>query len=374
MRRAVIQLHLWLGITVGLLWALQGLTGSILVFHRELARVIVPAATPGPMTSIDKMLISGSNAAAGAAIVRLSVADAKRDRVHAYYSDSQGAAPLRFIVLDAATAQPIGTGEDHPKTPFSGSALRWIFLLHETLLSGAVGEIAIGVTGLLLLSTAIAGLWLAWPPPRGWSAVFSWRRWKKPQHQLYGWHRAIGLTIGFLFLPIAVTGAYMSFDRWLDPALGRFKPDHELQSAPHAAPPAGPVISAQQALEKAAAQFPGAQWIRLYLPSHPTSFYSVQLHQPGESRAWIGRTFVTVGVHGDILNVHDALTAHPKDRVLDLAYPLHNGEIAGWFGRIGILLAGLSLPTLLVTGAMAWLGKRRRSTASVQYRPRNEMP
>ena len=38
MRKALFQLHLWLGLVVGLAWALQGLTGASLVFHREMDR------------------------------------------------------------------------------------------------------------------------------------------------------------------------------------------------------------------------------------------------------------------------------------------------------------------------------------------------
>ena len=32
MRRALVQVHLWLGLVVGLLWAVQGMTGASLAF------------------------------------------------------------------------------------------------------------------------------------------------------------------------------------------------------------------------------------------------------------------------------------------------------------------------------------------------------
>ena len=52
MRKALVQLHLWLGLIVGLFWALQGLTGASLVFHRELDRLATPTVA-GPMISMD---------------------------------------------------------------------------------------------------------------------------------------------------------------------------------------------------------------------------------------------------------------------------------------------------------------------------------
>ncbi len=36
MRKLLIEIHLWFGLTLGLLWAIQGITGSLLVSHREI--------------------------------------------------------------------------------------------------------------------------------------------------------------------------------------------------------------------------------------------------------------------------------------------------------------------------------------------------
>ena len=45
-----------LGLVVGLLWAVQGMTGASLVFHRELDRQGVGAISPGPMASLDRLI------------------------------------------------------------------------------------------------------------------------------------------------------------------------------------------------------------------------------------------------------------------------------------------------------------------------------
>ena len=84
MRRLAIKLHLWLGLTVGLLWALQGLTGAGLVFHRELDRWAHPerAGSAGPMASMDR-LVAAATDAGGAAPKRISVVDTGPDLVMA---------------------------------------------------------------------------------------------------------------------------------------------------------------------------------------------------------------------------------------------------------------------------------------------------
>jgi uncharacterized iron-regulated membrane protein len=43
-------------------------------------------------------------------------------------------------------------------------------------------------------------------------------------------------------------------------------------------------------------------------------------------------------------------------------WPLHADLLLGWTGKVILLLAGLSLPALFVTGLLFWL-KRRRSRA-----------
>lgn len=337
----------------------------MLVFHRELNRVGVPDATTGPMTSVDALLEGAIRASNGANVVRLSVADGRRDLVHAYYVEPQDPTRMRIVVLDAASARPIGRADNDPATPFSGSAPRWIFLLHSALLNGDGGEILIGATGVLLLTSVLAGLWFAWPPRTGWKSAFSFRRWTRPQQKLYGWHRALGLSAGFVLIAIAVSGAYMSFDTWIDPRLDRHGMSHRISA--EGFPPTA--VSAQRALAVASSVFPKSPWVRIYLPSQHEPFYRVQLHQAGESRAWLGKTSVSVDPNtGMVLEVYNAVRTSLTNRVLDAAFPMHNGEIAGWPGRILVILVGLSLPTMLVTGLLSWVGKRRRRAVVAQER------
>lgn len=109
------------------------------------------------------------------------------------------------------------------------------------------------------------------------------------------------------------------------------------------------------------ARFPDAQWVRIYLPSNAEPLYKVQVHQRGESRAWLRKTLVSIDATGArVVGSYDALQAPLLDRLLDAAYPLHNGEIVGWPGRILILVSGAILPVMFITDLLAWRGKRKR--------------
>ena len=98
--------------------------------------------------------------------------------------------------------------------------------------------------------------------------------------------------------------------------------------------------------------------------------YQVQMYQEGESRAWLGKTSVSIDpAHGHIVSVYDALEAPAMDRLLDAAYPLHNGEIIGWPGRIVVLVIGTSLAAMFATGLMSWTGRKRRAAARQKMAP-----
>ena len=48
-RRVLFQVHMWTGLTLGILFVLLGLSGSVLVFNEEIARVLNEEPSNGPV-------------------------------------------------------------------------------------------------------------------------------------------------------------------------------------------------------------------------------------------------------------------------------------------------------------------------------------
>jgi uncharacterized iron-regulated membrane protein len=71
---------------------------------------------------------------------------------------------------------------------------------------------------------------------------------------------------------------------------------------------------------------------------------------------------------GDILHVRNPRMMRAGDKFLLWQFPLHNGEAFGLGGRLIILLSGLSLPGLYVTGLFIWWRKRRAHTRAKHVR------
>jgi len=345
LRRALVTLHLWLGLSIGLLWALQGLTGAWLVFHRDVERVGVAVAA-GPMISLDRI----AQVAPGA--IRVSIADGRRDLLVA-------ATKGEDVVIEASTGRIVA--------PPPVTALNETFYhFHEELLAGENGKTFIGVSGLLLLSSALMGLWIGWPRG-GWRAAFSPGRWRTVKTRLYGWHRAVGLLACIALVTVGTTGPMMIFGKqlrsWFTQPVAKVEPVERLPV---------PAVSPERAWRIAQARFPDATFVRLTFPSAKSPVWQVRMHRPGEWRAWSGATAVTIDPQsGAILGAYDAAAGPLPNRILDAAFPLHNGEVAGLTGRILMILAGLSLPMFYVTGVLAWWRsrQRRRSHAKIDAQP-----
>ena len=214
---------------------------------------------------------------------------------------------------------------------------------------------------MLLIVTVVAGLWIAWPRKGKWRKAFAWRGWRSVDQQLFGWHRAIGLLVGFILLITVPCGIYMVFAAEVRPALAQVVA-HRLpfRAGVAAAPPATPV-GQDVALAAARQHFPDAAFVSVAMPKASAPLYVVRLRQPAEPRLWAGVTSVAVdAASGRTLDVYDPLKAPFSNRVTDIAFAIHNGEVAGTGGRVLILMVGLSLPFLYVLGCWAWWRKKQR--------------
>lgn len=367
MRRKLVQFHIWLGLIFGFLWALQGLTGGLIVFMREVDRVTEPASSAGPMTSLDAILASAAAAADGAFIHRLAISDEQRQLVYALYKDKQDIA--RAVIIDPATARPVGLRELEPMTPFGGEVIRWAYWLHMTLLSGDVGKKVSGIVAIVLVAGLTVGLWIAWPKRGTWKFAFTAHRWRTKDQRLYGWHRAIGLSCGFILIALAAAGAFLALPnepvRELVARFAAHVPNHggmgHGQRKHRKEQPDGPIIPPQQALDTALGIFPEARWVRVMMPTSHEPQYTVRMHQPGETRAWLGTTSVVVDGHtGQVLGTYDPLNAPLSNRFFDAIWSFHNGELFGLTGRIIAVLVGLTLPALYVIGMWRWWVRRKR--------------
>jgi len=216
-RKAVFQVHLWVGIGVGLYVLAISLSGSAIVFRRELDRkfsrrevtVVVPA--------------SG---------LRLSENELQRFMRRAYPSweilsamQSEPGRPDHVELLrgsrrierlfDPYTGKDLGNPES-----LTSRALGWLTDLHDNLLLSSAGRIANGAGALLITLLAATGTLIWWPGVKNWqrSTKVSWKAsWPRLNWDL---HSAIGFWCSLFLFVWGISGICLCFPGALDSLSG----------------------------------------------------------------------------------------------------------------------------------------------------------
>ncbi|OYX65417.1 MAG: hypothetical protein B7Y88_08405 [Sphingomonadales bacterium 32-64-17] len=363
LRGAVRMLHLWLGLGLGGLFVLLGLTGSVLVFYPELDALLHP-----------EIRVEGE-------------APPDWDRalatVRAAWPDKQG--PWRFEVTDQPGAIPARyyNPPERPGyafrpmmvwlSPDGGAVLRrdywgeyamtFIYDLHYRLLLGEAGGKVLGWLGFALLALLLSGLWAWWPRSinsGSWGKALRFKRGAAPQRALRDWHKLTGLA-GLVFLLIlTVTGIMLELPKQSDTVLGAIGLPVDHSPNVHAATAStSPVIPPSKALRSAMEQLPGARLAWIETPPASGGTYRLRMQAPGDPSFRFPHSFVWVdGATGAALAVQDSREGASGTTVNNWIHPLHDGSAGGLAGRILAVVAGLLPLCLFLTGFLRWKARR----------------
>lgn len=345
--RAVIAwLHLWVGLGVGAVFAVAGLSGSLLVFGEELLRWQHPQiAAFEPHVDGDVLTgILSRESALGLRGVHLPHVD--RPVWTGFYVDGR---ERLFAPDDGRLLLERTTDND---------ALVWLFELHAHLLGGEAGEQVLGVVGWISLGLLLSGLYLWWPKRGRMRAQLRVYR-GPPVRRWLTWHRSAGVVLLPLLLLSTLTGVGMIYHDGARTLLTTVFGGEDT--------PVPPTRDARRTdvdwpavLARAQAALPGARLTRTGLPAPDSDVVSFRAQAIGE---WHpnGRSTVHVDRAGrELLLVHDATSQRLGARMTEAIYPLHIGAVGGLTMKWLTVLAGLMPAFLLVTGFLYWRRRRGR--------------
>jgi len=341
-------LHRWTGGITGLLLAVLGLSGTLLVW--EEAWIGLPGADD-PLRA-DATALGATVEAAIAhdpALSRITFADVDMGLHQAIYADGGG-----------AYLTQTGTVVDQWNSLWGRPEL-WLFDLHHYLFLGETGKYTTGVLGLLLLAFSITGLILWWQTRK----TFKFRLWPKrmTRSAIVRQHRDIGVIASPLLILAALTGSFMVFPAMADALLA---PWADPATAAPAPPTGAGAVTAEtdwrRLMVSAHAAFPEALPRRIMLPRRPGAPVVLRLRQDFE---WTpnGRTYVYLDpATAGVLAVEDPATSDTASAITEKFYPVHAGKVGGFLWHLALTFAGLTL-TLLGT-LTAWTFWFRRPKAA----------
>lgn len=365
LRGLIRRLHLWLGLTIGGLLALLGLTGSVLVFYPELDALLHPgigvqeADTPVREPDWDRALAT----------------------VRKTYPDKDG--PWRFEVTGKTGAIPARYYDPAERpgyafrpmmvwlAPDGGQVLRrdywgeyamtFIYDLHYRLLLGETGGAVLGWLGFVMLALLLSGLW-AWWPRGSLAKAFRLKLHGHPQRRLRDWHKFTGLS-GLIFLIIlTMTGIMLELPDQSDAALGSIGLAVDAMPHVHATvPPSGQSVSAAAVIRAGRAALPGARIAWIETPPEKGGNFRLRMQVAGDPSRRFPHSYVWVdSANGQMVAVHDATKARSGSVINNWIHPLHEGSAGGLAGRLLVALSGLLPSILLVTGLLRWRARASR--------------
>lgn len=377
LRKRWLVLHLWIGLPLGALLALLGVTGSALVFYLELDRWLNPAIQVPARTEVVQ---AGTQVSPQQVLQRLRTA----------YPDLTG--PWRIELPDGAGSPVMVRYQRPPERADRAFAPRmvtlnpqtleitsdrywgdflatWLYDLHYTLLWDGVGRTVVGWLGVAMVLSLLSGLWLWWPSRQRLGAALRPVLRPGPVRRTYDLHVLPGVYAWIGLMLLALTGvglAWPDVTRAVMGAPAANGPPPEARLAPQTGSMPAPLISLDAAMTVAQREFPQADVRWVESSGSQGEPIVLRLHQSFEPGRRFPQTRVWVDPYtGELLARRDPAQQGNSETVLAWLHPLHNAEILGSPGRLLYAVLGL-LPLLAwVTGLLRWRQKRRARRKSI---------
>jgi uncharacterized iron-regulated membrane protein len=369
LRRAIFQIHLWVGIVVALYAVVIGVSGSILVFAPEMERALEPhlqLVSPG-----------GGNASLQTLWDQLRATHPKK-RVYVLTPTQATNRSASFLLVPRH-----GSWKSRMETvyfnPHSGEILgnrtgrrglvAWVSDLHNHLLAGGSGRFVNGILGIGLILMGLSGAIIWWPGKLRWKRsllILRWTNWKR-----FGWdlHSAVGFWSCVALLAVSFTGVYIVFPKAVTrltlAVVGGTHPTAQLPGTLSTTPLPTPSTSRNTAPLKLDQIVAIAQ--RAMPEKEPLAFLAFP-GGPGENftaRQYSSAShlrFRTVDIDpstGKILKRFDSAQAPLETRLRLYFTSIHDGLFGG-SGVLGLLvkilwvLVGLAPATLGITGLIMY--------------------
>lgn len=375
LRRMWLAIHASLTLPLGFLFAVMGISGSLNVFaptferwfHPEL-RVDLPAPSGTPQAggsgwqrSPDELVAAARSAhPSRSGTWTLQLPQSPEDVALVWNEEDtenrRGGSPLLWVVIDPYSA------EVRVSRYWGETTATWIYDLHSRLLLGESGRYVVGLLGMSLLVSVLAGLRLWLPCRHRIRQAFTLNTHAGLKRKVFDLHRVFGIYSAVILIVVAFSGFHLVFPEILETALGTEGVDHhrdrsrrEIQSS---AQPGGDPLNLTQVILMARGLFPSAKVHSVTVPSRSHETYRVEFLRPGEDRAltsvWIDQ------YSGQIRHVENSADFDRRQRFLNALPSLHSGRLFGFLGQCIWFLAGLAPLGLYVTGWVHWLHKRRR--------------
>jgi uncharacterized iron-regulated membrane protein len=362
LRRWWFQVHKWIGILLALAIIPISLTGAALVWHDWLDDSLNPQRRVEAAASLPPSAYAAAATRALAPGERLSSIAYPKGEGPVVVTLARppvpgGGRPVRTILyLDPRDGRLLD------RTASDAGPVRFLHVLHGSLMIPEVGRQVVGWIGVAMLLSSVTGLWLWWPLTGSLARGLRWRRRTDVNSNL---HHQMGFWIALPLFMLSATGVWISFPPFFAAISGASAPpsgaDRARQMA--AQPLAAPRIAPDRALAAAAPLAPG-----------PLASIGWPTDQAPEWKLAFQRDGGNAEIKVDDATGQVTPPSPPKPETLARTMRRwHDGTGMGPVWQVIIFIGGILPALLAVTGILMWLRSRSwRADVARRSRRRSE--
>lgn len=369
------KIHRWLGLAALAFLFIAGVTGSVLCFDKRIDAALngdlFHRQTAGSAMSATAIAtaVQGRHPELIVTGFPLRFGPSENLKIDVAPHESNKALGFNQLFVDPSDGRIVGTRQTGPGWD-RRHIVEGVFQLHQNLIAGKWGRWIMGLAALAWLIGNLVGLYLTFPAKKPF-----WPKWKKKwffdskanvRRLMLEIHNSSGLWLLIPATVLAYTSVGMNFfDEAFVPAVQAVSPAKpSMFDQPAAITTSQPKIGFDRALEIGirAARARGLRWqpaLERYNAQY--NVYGVSFTDNGiENYHRLGPVaFYIDAVSGRLVEADDPYHDSFGRKLVRSLYPLHSGDVAGWFGIAVIFLLGLAIAEMCVTGFYTWWKKRQ---------------
>lgn len=375
-KKLILKIHLWLGLSSGLIVVILGITGCLYCFEEELRPIVhdyyYVDQVKDKKLPLSQLIEIAKNANSDYPKQSFSgcrtFSDDNRTVVMWFYKELDKDAfwywnqyHNTYLYLDPFT------GNVKKQEDYNFEFFVFVRMLHQTLcLNSDIGDPIVGTATIVFIISLITGLILWWPKNKQAAKQrfsFQWKNSTKWKRKNYDLHNILGFYSMLFALLIALTGlvwAFQSYDKgvqWLLNGGETFENERFVSDTTQ--------YTKKMPTDKIYASIrqsqPKAKSFYLFVPEEKDSLATFS-------------TFIRYNNRFDDVSIEfDRYTAKPLkietyheknngEKFRFINYDLHVGSILGFAGKVLAFFASLICASLPVTGFLIWWGRNNKKT------------
>ena len=206
-RKKLFQIHMWVGIGIGLYLLMMSVSGSILVFRDELSRVFsrgpVIVASQGHRMTPAELKETAQRIYPQNKVIRVFEPRNPNQAVE-ITMDFEGKSTQELF--DPYTGRDLGR-----QFSVAFRSLTWLVNLHDYLLLGRPNLWVNGIGALLFVLLPVTGLVIWWPGIRNWRRSLTIDPKASSKRLIWTLHSVVGFWLYLFILLWGISGTYLSF-------------------------------------------------------------------------------------------------------------------------------------------------------------------